>query len=110
MALNPGARLGPYEIVSALGAGGMGEVYKARDTRLDRSVAIKIVSAAMRGRCCRCGVVALIVLAGACERSASLTPSVNKLTFLTRPGCVNTPTMGGRLNESLGRLGLASNY
>jgi eukaryotic-like serine/threonine-protein kinase len=33
-----GSRLGPYEIVSALGAGGMGEVYKARDTRLDRTV------------------------------------------------------------------------
>ena len=47
MSLTPGARLGPYEIVSALGAGGMGEVYKARDTRLDRSVAIKIVSATL---------------------------------------------------------------
>src|ERR1700722_7909171 len=42
----PGVKLGPYEIVSALGAGGMGEVYRARDTRLDRSVAIKILPAA----------------------------------------------------------------
>ena len=45
MALAPATRLGPYEIVSAIGAGGMGEVYRARDTRLDRTVAIKILPA-----------------------------------------------------------------
>jgi len=45
VALTLGARLGPYEIVSPLGAGGMGEVYRARDTRLGRSVAIKILPA-----------------------------------------------------------------
>jgi serine/threonine protein kinase len=43
MALTSGTKLGPYEIVSALGAGGMGEVYRARDTRLQRTVAIKIL-------------------------------------------------------------------
>ena len=49
MALSPGARLGPYEVVSALGAGGMGEVYKARDTRLDRTVAIKVLPESLAG-------------------------------------------------------------
>src|SRR5574338_596720 len=47
MSLAPGSRLGAYEIQSTLGAGGMGEVYRARDTRLDRIVAIKLLSASL---------------------------------------------------------------
>ncbi len=45
MALTPGTRLGSYEIVSPLGSGGQGEVYRARDTRLDRTVAVKVIPA-----------------------------------------------------------------
>src|ERR1700738_5040905 len=42
MAFSPGSRLGPYEIIARIGAGGMGEVHRARDTRLGREVAIKV--------------------------------------------------------------------
>jgi serine/threonine protein kinase len=49
MPLGPGTRLGPYEIVSAIGAGGMGEVYRAKDTRLDRTVAIKVLPSHVSG-------------------------------------------------------------
>jgi len=47
MTLTPGNRLGPYEILAPIGAGGMGEVYRARDTKLDREVAIKVLPAAL---------------------------------------------------------------
>src|SRR5262245_386689 len=47
MSLLPGARLGPYEVLSPLGAGGMGEVYRARDPRLARDVAIKVLPASL---------------------------------------------------------------
>ena len=47
MALAPGLRLGPYELVSPIGAGGMGEVYRARESGLGRSVAIKVLPPAL---------------------------------------------------------------
>src|SRR5437588_7471489 len=47
MTVEPGTHLGPYEIVAPIGAGGMGEVYRANDTRLDRTVAIKVLPAAL---------------------------------------------------------------
>src|SRR6266567_4549585 len=47
MTISAGTRLGPYEIVAPLGAGGMGEVYRARDSRLSREVAIKVLPSAM---------------------------------------------------------------
>ena len=49
MSIASGTRLGPYEVICALGVGGMGEVYKARDTRLDRTVAIKVLPATLVG-------------------------------------------------------------
>src|SRR3981189_2853643 len=47
MALTSGRKVGPYEIIAPLGAGGMGEVYRARDTKLNRAVAIKVLPAAL---------------------------------------------------------------
>ena len=47
MPLSPGSKLGPYAILGPLGAGGMGEVYRATDTKLDREVAIKVLPAAV---------------------------------------------------------------
>ncbi len=56
MTIEPGTQLGPYEILTPIGAGGMGEVYKAKDTRLDRTVAIKVLSSHLADnphrRCC----------------------------------------------------------
>src|ERR1043166_8000874 len=49
MRFSPGARLGAYEIVAAIGAGGMGEVYRARDMRLHRDVAVKVLSESLAG-------------------------------------------------------------
>ncbi|HLW89127.1 MAG TPA: serine/threonine protein kinase, partial [Terriglobales bacterium] len=47
MTVSPGTKLGPYEIVALVGAGGMGEVYRARDSRLKRDVAVKVLPRAL---------------------------------------------------------------
>jgi len=47
MSLAPGSRIGPYEVTARIGVGGMGEVYRARDTKLDRDVAVKILPEAV---------------------------------------------------------------
>ena len=50
MALAPGSRLGPYEVTALIGSGGMGEVYRARDTKLNRDVAIKALPDLLAGQ------------------------------------------------------------
>ena len=68
MPLSPGTRIGPYEITAAIGAGGMGEVYRARDTKLNRDAAIKVLPAAFAAD--QSGVARL-------EREAQLLASLN---------------------------------
>jgi len=70
MPLSAGTRLGPYEILSPLGAGGMGEVYRARDTRLERDVAIKVLP---------------VLLASDAERLARFTREAQTLAALNHP-------------------------
>ena len=65
MALTPGTRLGPYAIAAQIGVGGMGEVYRATDTKLDRDVAVKVLPAALAW----------------CVWPDSLTPAVERLAY-----------------------------
>lgn len=57
MAFTTGTKLGPYEIQSAIGAGGMGEVYRASDTKLKREVALKVLPELFAGDAQACGAV-----------------------------------------------------
>ena len=73
MQLSPGHRIGPYQIVSVLGMGGMGEVYRARDTRLGRDIALKMVSP---------GLTPSPDLVGRFEQEARLAGSLNHPNLL----------------------------
>ena len=79
MALTAGTRLGPYEILAAIGAGGMGEVYRARDTKLNRDVAIKVLPASF---------------ANDAERLARLTREAQTLASLNHPNIAHINGLG----------------
>ena len=90
MSLSPGTRLGSYEVTALIGSGGMGEVYKATDTRLDRTVAIKVLLAHvaddpdLRQRF-ECRWRALVGGTGACRQSSRV-PAAFPRRFSIRPG------------------------
>jgi serine/threonine protein kinase len=81
MALSAGARLGPYQIVAPLGAGGMGEVYRARDARLNRDVAIKVL---------------LPEVAGDPDRLARFSREAQVLASLNHPNVAHVYGLEGR--------------
>lgn len=74
MSLSPGNRLGAYEIVALLGRGGMGEVYRARDLKLDRDVAIKVLPDGFAQDPERVARFSR----GACSSKAALTPDISR--------------------------------
>src|SRR5690349_18510663 len=91
MPLNPGTRVGPYEIVSPIGAGGMGEVYRARDTKLNRDVALKILPD---------------IFAGDADRLARFTREAQTLAALNDPRIAHIH----RLEEQSGIRALAMEF
>ncbi|MCI0408764.1 MAG: serine/threonine protein kinase, partial [Acidobacteria bacterium] len=100
MNLQPGTRLGPYEILSPLGAGGMGEVWRAKDTRLDREVAVKILPA---------GLALNEQFRARFEREAKVISSLNhpNICTLHDVGEVPSPQASG---EQAGPTGSALHY
>jgi eukaryotic-like serine/threonine-protein kinase len=107
LSVQPGARLGPYEILSAIGAGGMGEVYRARDTRLDRTVAIKTLRETHAGFGSRFAreakAIAALAHPNICTlfdvgHEASSTGSGQPIDYLVME-CLEGETLAGRLKR-----------
>jgi serine/threonine protein kinase len=94
MAILSGKRLGPYEILSAIGAGGMGEVYRARDTRLERIVAVKILPDHLADRA---------ALRERFEREARMIASLNHPHICTLYNTGRTLDIGSLVTEFFGR-------
>ncbi len=90
MALTSGTRLGPYEITAQIGVGGMGEVYRARDTKLDRDVAIKVLPAS---------------LAGDPDRIARFQREAKLLASLNHPKAISVARLEIALNQGFVILG-----
>ena len=97
MALTPGTRLGPYEIVAPIGAGGMGEVYRASDSHLKRSVAIKVLPASVAGDADRLARF---------QREAEVLAALNHPNIAAIYGIVDLPS--DRLRQGYGESAEAS--
>ena len=83
MPLDPGSKLGPYEIIGPLGAGGMGEVYRARDARLGRNVAVKILPSGSNARRARSRRSTIRTFARCTTSAAKATPTISSWSFWT---------------------------
>ena len=92
MSIRPGVRIGAYEVVAAIGAGGMGEVYRARDTRLQRDVAIKVLPAAVASDPDRMARF---------EREAQLLASLNHPNIATVYGLEDGPAEAGQAERAI---------
>jgi serine/threonine protein kinase len=108
MSISPGQRLGPYEVVALIGAGGMGEVYRARDTRLRRDVAIKVLPAGFSADADRLGRFEQEARAAAALNHPNILAVYDLGTHDTSPYIVSELLEGKTLRERLSQSPVAS--